>query len=147
MYSWNIRYLNKYPEALFYTIMVLSILGGISNYRNSEEPFINFIWWFFVGILSGIIAISISVFKWVSMKKSKENLLALCSKFEFGGMSAFICSIIFFIIFAIAGYQQYKEEGFFEIDNYDEIFILAALVGISGLILFIIGKIKSNKYS
>lgn len=143
MYGRDIRMLNKYPEILFYTVMVLCIFAGIVNYRNSGEPFMNFIWWFVVGIVSGIIAVGISVTRYVVMDKTKEKMIELWTNFKIGGMMAFSCACLFEIFLAIG---CYKEGGLSEIGKNDEIFVLGALAAVAGLVIFFIGLYKKKMF-
>lgn len=138
----RLRFINKYPEAFYYVVMVISIFGGIMNYRHTEEPLENFVWCFVVRIISGIIAVRISVKRYSLMEKTKEKMLDLWGNFKFGGISAFIIGCILEIIFFVQDYKEYGEEQFNEIDNYCELYVLFALVAAGGVVAFLIGYFK-----
>lgn len=145
MIKWRI--VAKYPEIVFYTFMVIPIWAGIVNYRNSEEPLQNFVGWFILGIISGAIAVGISVKRYHARPKTKAAMIDLWMKFETGGMMAFVGTVIFGIIFAAAGYHKYKEEGYFAIDKYVDVYVFAALCAVVGLAIFFFGRYKRKKYS
>lgn len=133
-----IYYFMKNPEML-YCVAVVSIFAGIFNYNHSEEPLENIIWWFVVGIVSGIIAVIVSVRKYYKMEKTKEGMLNLWDKLKFGGICAFVIGCIMEIIFFVQGHKEYGEGQFSEIDTYSELYVLLALVAVGGVIAFLIG--------
>lgn len=133
-----IYYFMRNPEML-YCVAVISIFAGIFNYNHSDEPLVNFKWWFVVGIVSGIIAFIVSVRKYSLMEKTKEKMLHLWSNFKFGGICAFIVGFIMEIIFFVQGHKEYGEGQFSEIDLNNELYVLLGLVIVGGVVVFLIG--------